>query len=142
MIEKLYQEALARLEILTARGLNQDALAYFKEGKVPMTTDVTVMGKRISMLRPVDSKPEMKKIVDKCASVNNRVPYYCTCTESFFGTMITVFFVSKYTEEWEMDRDCLANGESCAYVYNTDEDFSDIGYVQFGIKDGCLVRIG
>ena len=142
MKTKMYQEALARLEILIRQGLSAKALNDFKDGKVPMSKEAKVLGQRITVLRTVDAKPQIEKVINKCASQNSKLPYFCIHTETAFGDLVAVFFVSRYTEEWSMDRDYLSSHEACVYVYNMAEDFDEVGFIQYGIKDQCLVHVG
>ena len=73
MKAKMYQEALERLEILIHQGLSEKALDYFKDGKVPLSTEAKVLGQRITVLRTVDAKPQIEKVVKECASQNSNL---------------------------------------------------------------------
>lgn len=70
------------------------------------------------------------------------LPYYVMIKNTPFGVMGSVLYVSKYDEEWEMDRDELREGNYVhAYVHNYDvPEFSEFGGICYDIQEGVIVR--
>ena len=67
--------------------------------------------------------------------------YHGIKTTATFGRMLTLFYVSKYKNEWEMAREDFKYNESCCYVHNYDEPcFSEFGTIGFEPKIGGLIR--
>ena len=67
--------------------------------------------------------------------------YHAIKTFTTIGTMLSLFYVSKYKDEWEMAREDFKYNESCCYVHNYDEPcFSEFGTIGFEPKIGGLVR--
>ena len=49
-----------------------------------------------------------------------------------FGEIYSMFYVSNYKEEWKDDKEMLKQGETYAYCYNkTNEICSEIGLIGF-----------
>lgn len=69
--------------------------------------------------------------------------YHLIENHTDIGTMVTMLYVSKYEEEWEMERiDLAEDGFSCAYVENlTYPDCSEGGGVMVKPMNGGVIRV-
>ncbi len=58
------------------------------------------------------------------------------------GQFLSLLYVSHYEEEWEDDRrELQEEGLSAAYVWNVEERFGEIGFIQVKMAQGGLVRV-
>lgn len=74
---------------------------------------------------------EDKKRIQQFEQEYNAPVFVVIRSYTNIGKMDSYLFVSDYREEeWEMDRDDLRHGQTCAYVYNHDApDCSEIGAI-------------
>ena len=74
---------------------------------------------------------EDKKRIQQFEQEYNALVFVVIRSYTNIGKMDSYLFVSDYREEeWEMDRDDLRHGQTCAYVYNHDApDCSEIGAI-------------
>lgn len=66
--------------------------------------------------------------------------YHAIETDTQFGKMLTLLFVSSSPEEWPTER--LENNYIFSYVYNFGMEFGELGDVFLSSDCGALVRIG
>ena len=98
-------EATKRLEIL---GL---------QGKEVLTRDEFILGK-----------------IYEFEKSHSAYVYYMCYSNTSFGEIYSMFYVSNYKEEWKDDNEMLKQGETYAYCYNkTNEICSEIGLI--GVKN-------
>lgn len=98
-------EATKRLEIL---GL---------QGKEVLTRDEFILGK-----------------IYEFEKSHSAYVYYMCYSNTYFGEIYNMLYVSNYKEEWNDDNEMLKNGETYAYCYNkTNEICSEIGLI--GVKN-------
>ena len=83
------------------------------------------------MIREVkDGEMELIRAINNFEKDYNAYVYHIIYTESNFGNLYNMLYVSNNTEEWETDRKDLQNKECYAYVYNkSDEVCSEIGLI-------------
>ena len=82
-----------------------------------------------------------KEIVKEFEKEYDSTVYHVIYNDTEFGELLTLFYVSDYEEEWEMDRDDLNEGYACAYVKNvTYDELSEFGSICFRPRYGGLVR--
>lgn len=73
--------------------------------------------------------------------------YHAQLTRFSYGLCLSMLFVSKYQEEWEMEREAITNPydgviDTYAYVANLNEpDFSEIGRIGIIRKNGGISRV-
>ena len=71
----------------------------------------------------------------------NALVYHVIHDYTAFGELLAFLFVSDYEEEWETDREELADGYAYAYIKNVvDDDCSELGGICFQTQFGGLVR--
>lgn len=124
-------EAVERMEIL---GISKSAIERFKDGRISVSDPLS----EAFVPASADDLERIREFEKRY----NALVYAVVRDYSIIGKTDSYLVVSRYEEEWDMDRRDLENGQTCAYVYNHDEpDFSEFGSV--GIKvtpKGSLVR--
>ena len=133
------EEAVARLEILKSKGLMGCVKRAFDTKK--QTVYYSDYGGLFFFDDRGGAKQEWIDLVKKFEEDYGALVYHITHEYTSFGELLDLFFVSKYEEEWNYDRNDLYNGYSYAYVINLSEplfsEFGTIGYKTFG---GGLIR--
>lgn len=86
---------------------------------------------------------EQKKLVADFESEYNALVYLTNLCNTEFGQLLSLFYVSNYKEEWEMDNADLADGYALVYCINLDApDLSEFGSIAFKSINGGIKRIG
>ena len=84
---------------------------------------------------------EEKEIVKQFEKEHNAVVYHIIKSYTEFGTLLNMFYVSQYIEEWEYDIGNIPENRQLCYVKNLDvESFSEFGYICFRKSIGGLIR--
>ena len=128
--EEMMTEAISRMEALH---LHPNVIHDFKCGTINVSVDNT----GILMWANEDEQ----QIIKDCEEKFGCVVYHVITCDTDFGRMFNMLFVSQYDEEWDIDREDLAEGMAIADVRNLSDDLlSDVGSI--GIKNviGGLVR--
>ncbi len=123
------QEAKNRLKSLN---LHPNVYKEFTQGKLNLS-----LGGILFWLDEVQ-----QKIVDDFQERTGSIVYHVIESFTDFGEMLSLLYVSKEVEEWEIDKADLEDSIVFAYVYNVDApEFSEYGSI--GIKEviGGLVRV-
>ena len=83
-----------------------------------------------------------RKIVDDFEKKYGCLVYHVIKNRTELGTMYSLMYVSKNTEEWQMDMDDLDEGQACVYVANVDApDCSEFGTIGIRPSVGGVARI-
>lgn len=83
-----------------------------------------------------------KKLVAEFEAEYDALVYLANYCVTEFGRLLSLFYVSDYKEEWEMDNDDIKDGYSCVYCINLDcPDFSEFGGIAFKSVNGGIKRI-
>ena len=84
---------------------------------------------------------EEEKIVRDWEQETGNLAYHIIHNNTEFGELLSIFYVSQYEEEWEMDMRDLSEGIAIVYVKNLDDDWcSEYGSIGFKRSIGGLVR--
>lgn len=141
--EQQREEAIARLRILEEKGLMPQVRRDFEQGTINFSERMTIPGLGTNgILFWLHDNPEFDKAVRDFEERTDSVVYHAT-HEVFegIGKILDLFYVSKYAEEWQQDRDDLKDGYSMVYAVNLDVDWcSEFGTVSFAACGGGLVR--
>lgn len=141
--EQQRQEAIDRLRILEGKGLMPQVRKDFEQGTLNYSERLTAPGLGTNgILYWLHQNPEFEKMVRDFEERTESVVYHAT-HEVFesIGSILDLFYVSKHTEEWQMDRNDLKDGYSMVYAINLDADWcSEYGSIGFGVCGGGLVR--
>lgn len=128
--EKQENEAIERMKLLE---LHPNVIREFQEDKIINKSEL------IGFLYWLDD--DEKDFVKSFEAKYDAVVYHIVKTNTSFGCMLSIFYVSKHESEWAMDRADIENGIQCCYVKNLDDDWcSEFGCIGFRKNIGGLVR--
>ena len=128
--DKQIQEALQRMKILK---LHPSVIFDFTmEHKLHKSFEIGILywldDSEISFIKDFEKKYGV-------------LVYHAIETSTTLGKMLSLFYVSKYEDEWEYERIDLERGLQNCYVKNLDCDWcSEFGYIQFERSFGGLMR--
>lgn len=152
MNEELRSEAVARLNMLAARGLSPNVVKDFeRRGELSVSDRCDLRIEREIGSAPagilhrfdVYRYPDIVSVASEVERDYGGLVYHVTHEVTDIGEFFDFFWVSSNTEEWPLDRAGLGDGLAFCYVYNeTDPDLSEFGTVAFGIAAGGVIRIG
>lgn len=137
IIEAQKHEALLRMKKL---GLHENAINEFKsEGKLNLSEPG--FGNRVGVLFWLN-EDEQKMVKEWEKATGNMVYHVIKNRLRDIGLCYSFLYVSKETDEWEVDSTDLEDGCPFVYVKNVDDDFCS-EYGRIGIKPGCggVVRV-
>lgn len=128
-MEMMKAEAIRRMKLLK---LHQNAIKEFEtEGKLNLS--------RGGFLYWLDDV--QKKMITDFEEKTNCVAYHCIESNTSFGKLLSVLYVSSHPEEWEDDIEDMREGYQMAYVFNLDDDIcSEFGSIGIGSRFGGLIR--
>ena len=136
--EKQLTEAKSRMAKLVDKyELNKNLNKYLAEGKVYYSYIVS------GMFGCIDNIDYDERYVDVCRDFEKRTNayvYHAIETNTMFGKMLALLFVSddKNEEEWSVERP--QKNFVQAYVYNLDEEFGEFGDICLASDNGALIR--
>ncbi len=140
--EQQKQEAIRRLKMPQEKGMHENVLADFKEGKVNVSERVR-LGRNApacGILYWLDEQP-YAPIVRSFEQKYDALVYHATMEQTSMGAMLDLFYIESDDEEWDEDDADLEDGYAFAYVANLDNpSFSEFGSIAFAVSGGGLVR--
>lgn len=140
--EQQKQEAIRRLEMLQKKGMHENVLADFKEGKVNVSERVCLSrnAPACGILYWLDEQP-YAPIVRAFEEQYDALVYHATAEQTSMGAMLDLFYVESDDEEWSEDNVDLEDGYVFAYVANLDNpSLGEFGTIAFAVSGGGLVR--
>ncbi len=140
--EQQRQEAIERLRILEERGLMPEVRRDFEKGRINYSDRLSFSGLGANgILYWLEGNPELEKVVRDFEESTGSLAYHATHETFEFGEVLDIFCVSKYEEEWPMDREDLKDGYSLVFAANLTSDWlSEYGTISFEARGGGLVR--
>ena len=128
-------EAIARMKTL---GIMEDAINQFdKEDKLMQSIE------GFMYWIDEDTENDIFAKVKEFEKEYDAVVYYVITTNTEFGLLYSFLYVGNEKEEWEYDREDIADGYCMSYVYNATEPmFSEFGTIAVKERFGGLVRVG
>lgn len=141
--EQQKQEAIRRLEMLQKKGMHENVLADFKEGRVNVSERVR-LGRNApacGILYWLDEQP-YAPIAKAFEQEHGALVYHATLERTEMGTMLDLFYIDGEDEAWSEDRADIRDGYAFAYVANLDYPaFSEFGSIAFAVSGGGLIRL-
>lgn len=126
-------EAIKRLKAI---GIIPDAIKQFEENDTVMVSE-----NPFGFLYTIDD--EQAKLVKEFEEEYNALVYLCNLCTTNFGSLFSIFYVSDYPEEWEMDNMDLTEGYAFVNCLNLNApELSDMGSITFKSINGGVKRIG
>ena len=95
----------------------------------------------------ISNNEDYERLVKEFEENYDALVYHAQLTRLSYGLCLSMLFVSKYQEEWEMEREAITNPydgviDAYAYVANLNEpDFSEIGRIGIIRKNGGISRV-
>lgn len=95
----------------------------------------------------ISNNEDYERLVKEFEENYDALVYHAQLTRFSYGLCLSMLFVSKYQEEWEMEREAITNPydgviDTYAYVANLNEpDFSEIGRIGIVRKNGGISRV-
>lgn len=95
----------------------------------------------------ISNNEDYERLVKKFEENYDALVYHAQLTRFSYGLCLSMLFVSKYQEEWKMEREAITNPydgliDTYAYVANLNEpDFSEIGRIGIIRKNGGISRV-
>ena len=128
-MEMMKAEAIRRMKLLK---LHQNAIKEFEaEDKLNLSR-----GGFLYWLNDVQ-----KKMIADFEKKTSCIAYHCIESNTSFGRLLSVLYVSSHQEEWEDDVLDLKEGYPMAYVFNLDDDIcSEFGSIGIRSRFGGLIR--
>ena len=138
------KEAVYQLQMLTAMGLDEEAVEKFSlDGTVCFAYDDDY---GVSLPDPEDERTRV--ILDEIRvmeHVHDATAYLVQIAWDFGVTHVSVFFVAARTDEWEFYRDQLLDAKPYVYAfdlrYDSDEYCADIGPIGICFENGRMERV-
>ena len=131
LLQNMKREAIERLRELK---LSKDVRnAFEKDGIVMCSYNRCIRNLKESEL----------KLIRKWEREHETLAYHVVYSESIYGAMLTIPYISNRQDEWELDREDLREEEKWLYCYVINLDnllCSEYGYCCFSIEKGGLVR--
>ena len=146
MKEMIKNEILKRYEILFGQGLAAEAKDWVRDGKVLISNtlpDWNLSGEIESwgVLFTLDEKPEYTPYVEKIESERNIKVYMGIVTHTTVGTLLSLMFVPEEESGWERERDFMKEEQiHYAFVFHIEEEYYELGSIQYEVTGGGLVR--
>lgn len=141
--EQQKQEAIRRLEMLQKKGMHENVLADFNEGRVNVSERVR-LGRNApacGILYWLDEQP-YAPIAKAFEQEHGALVYHATLERTEMGTMLDLFYIDGEDEAWSEDRTDIRDGYAFAYVANLDYPaFSEFGSIAFAVSGGGLIRL-
>ncbi|EME3503926.1 MULTISPECIES: hypothetical protein [Enterococcus] len=139
--EELKKEAIKRMECLD---LSRKVILQFQKKNEVRICPHYFFGKSM----PVNS--EIQEVIHQFEKRTGGLVYYVLATpyvdlnnEKNIMTMYSLFYVSKYSEEWEADILDMSENYQITYVYNANyPELSELGTIAFNKINGGLQRLG
>lgn len=132
MIKKQYLEAERRIKQL---GLHENVMKDFEKGVLNKSETTIFPG----VLYWLDD--EEKDFINKWAKKSGNLPYHIIKQNTDFGPMMSVLYVSKHEDEWEIDRIDLWQEQALAYcIIGFNEMYGEYGSIGVRPANGGLKR--
>ena len=143
--EEMIEEATKRLKILAEMpDFEKSVLSDWERDQTLFYSERASFEpncKPFGILYWITNEEKFVKLVDDLQREKGGLVYHATLERTEFGTCLDFFYISKYKEEWQMDREDLRHGRTLAYVNNLDDPFcSEFGMIGFCCSGGGLIR--
>lgn len=126
--EAIYR--MGKLKIMT------DVIRKFAEDGEVLQSERTIIGSGIMY----DLDDEIKEKVAKFESKFKSVVYHVIMSNTEFGRMWALLYVSSSKDEWEQDNQDIEEGYPIAYVLTEDDYSNEFGSIGVKSVNGGLAR--
>lgn len=135
-------EVIKRLEIIEKQyNLHKNVLKEFRENETIYYSEDRG-GAFSGILYWLRNKEEYIEIVKNIEEKEDIFVYHCILKHTTDGDILTMLYISKYIEEWEIDHNDLTTGNVLVYVYNLEDvQNAEFGYVDITGVNGGLTTL-
>ncbi|MBO0423407.1 hypothetical protein [Enterococcus plantarum] len=142
--EKIKNEAIKRMRQLD---LYEEAINKFiQSGTVFKSerTNLSILGIGSSVIGTIyELSNEQKKCISDFEKEYDSMVYHVIETNTEFGLVNDLLYVSNNTDQWEMEQEDLSYKTPCVYCVNTTyPDYSEFGSIAIQSSGGGLIRVG
>lgn len=142
MKEEQRKEALKRLDFLAKNGMSfKEPIKAFEKGSVGIFENLGAPFRATYYDLYLNKGDERyDKIIDAKETFESEfdsVVYLIQITHTDIGELVSMFYVSESRDSWEWDKQDLKEGITCADVYNLDDEYADLGNIQFAYDKSC-----
>ena len=124
-------EAIHRMKCM---GIIKDAIDQFEKDDIVMVSEPPIGG--LYWLNNAE-----KLMVEEFEKESNALVYLIVRSFTNLGQMDNFFYVSDYKEEWEIDRNDIAENFACVFVKNYDmPECSEFGTIAYKSINGGILR--
>lgn len=135
--KELLNEAIERMKLLK---LHENVIKEFKNERKINKSVPNKIGKKIAGIL-IWLNEEEKEIVKEIEDEYNIVVYHVIESNTSFGRLLTMLYVSSDDDEWQYDRELFESNCQFSYVKNLDDDIcSEFGTINYECACGGLVR--
>lgn len=133
--EKILNEAKDRLDKLVSKyNMNKQIYTDYIESGELYCTDF------YCDVRKLSTNSSANRLVKSICESHEIVPYYVIMSHTWFGDLINILFVSKYEEDWRIERE--SGGIVHCYVENLIHPInSEYGSIAIKSIGGTLIRV-
>lgn len=132
------KEAVARLAFLVGQGLDSAILSGYDRENLVFFSDH--LDKTSAVHGEVRQCEELRQAVDEVEREYPVHVYYVALSQRGLARVAAMLFVEEDPGEWEYSRSCLEQGFPCAFAYDLDAQWTEVGDIRYRLIDGCLVR--
>lgn len=142
--ETITKEAVNRMRKLD---LYEEAINNFiKSGTVYKSerTNLSILGVGSNIIGTIlELSTEQKKSISDFEKEYDSLVYHVIETNTEFGLVNDLLYVSNNTDQWEMEQEDLDSNTPCIYCVNTTyPDYSEFGSIAIQSSGGGLIRVG
>ena len=150
--EKIIAECKLRMQML---GLPDDRIEDFENGTVLMSSTSEIKGEnhidgigivsdeKIYEYFLYKATDKVKEMITEFENKGDRKVYYVIRSETEFGDLYSLLYVSEHEEEWGMDRIDIKGNYIFSYVINDTADWcSEFGGISVERYGAILWRVG
>ena len=135
-------EALNRLRILQMKyGLMETVVKEFEDDCTLYYSEY--INENVNgILYYISNEGKFIEAIKEFEEKHQALVYHAILTPLVYGRLLSLLYVSAYTEEWETDRADLEEGLPLVYCINLDDDdLSEFGGIQITGTNGGINRI-
>lgn len=134
-------EALNRLRILQMNfELLENVVTEFEQDDTLYYSEYINQNTQ-GILYYISNSEELTNVIKQFEEKHQAKVYHAILTPLTYGRMLSLLYVSQYTEEWQNDRNELSEGLPLAYCINLDDEVTaEFGGIQIAKANGGITR--
>ena len=140
--EQQKNEAINRLRLLQMNfELLENVVTEFEQDDILYYSEYINKNAQ-GILYYISNSEELTNTIKEFEDKHQAKVYHAILTPLTYGWMLSLLYVSQYTEEWQRDRNELSEGLPLAYCMNLDDSTtSEFGTIQIERSNGGITRV-